>query len=187
MKQLNYIFALLLLLSSCVKSIAQPSDKFITVKLKGNVSLSIPDNFRALNDDEIVARSMSARRPIGYYTDPSRKVDLSLNTMNNNKNPWDDKDVNILKEFARANIKALYDRVTFIDESDRISGKQKFVRFEFTSEVKDKGKPSIRKYTQIQYAIRKKQVFVLNFTCPEDQRKIWDDVATKILSSMKFN
>ena len=187
MKQLNYIFALFILLYIFVQSEAQPSDKFITVKLKGNVSLNIPDNFRALDDDEVVARSLSSRRPIGYYTDPSRKVDLSLNTMNNNKNPWDDKDVNILKDFSRANIKALYDRVVFIDESDRTIGKQKFVRFEFTSEVKEKGKPSIRKYTQIQYTIKKKQVFVLNFTCPEDQRKIWEDVATKILTSMRFN
>lgn len=185
--QMPLLFAMLCLLSTVQLAAQQfKMPDFSRKKFEGKISMAIPETFKQLTDDEMADRSLSSRKPIAMFMDMSQKSELVISTGNNSKNPWNDKDLELLQSFSKSNIQALYTKTTFLTDEIQKIGKQKFAVFEFVSELKEKNKPAVKKYTYIMYTIRKKQVYVFNFSCPEADKNIMDAIAEKAMKSVKF-
>lgn len=168
-----------------VKSNAQT---LMRVDATKSISLSVPNDFRPMTNDEIADRYFTNRRPIAMYTDRRNIVDLGVNE---SLTEWSENDLIILKDFYKANISSLYTEVNFINEELKdINGRQ-FAVFEFESVVRDEDnafsqKPEIRKYTYIQYAIVNGKSWVFNLTVPLRHKQEWQSVAAEIMNSIKI-
>jgi hypothetical protein len=166
----------------------QPKEKvnYITVKLADMVTVKVPETFQKLTDDQIADKIIAPRKPLAMYSSPSGTTDFSVSVGNSSKNPWQDNDLKLMAEFQKANIRQLFTSVTFIqDKIVKVHGQQ-FAAFEFISEVKEKGKPAIRKYNNVRYTIRKKNMLIFSFICPEAERPLYEGISEEILSSVKF-
>jgi hypothetical protein len=91
-----------------------------------------------------------------------------------------------MAEFQKANIKSMFTNVNFIQEKFVKVNGQQFAYFEILSEIKEKGKPAIKKYSQISYTIKKKNLLVFNFSCNESERPLFEEMATTIMESINF-
>lgn len=166
----------------------QPREKvnYQTVKLADIVTVKVPENFLKLNDDQIADKIIAPRKPLAMYSSPSGSADFSVSVGNSSKNPWMDKDLKLMAEFQKANIKQLFTSVTFLQEKIvKIRGQQ-FAAFEFISEVKEPGKNPIRKYNNLRYTIHKKNMLIFSFICSELERPLYQSVSEEILGSIKF-
>ena len=188
--KLLYLF---LLLPCCLllTAAAQQPDKPVRRNLGEKVTMLIPENFTQMPEDEMAQKYPSARKPVCIYTNPAHNVDISLNISNT---VWGENDIEMLRDFYRSNIKQLYTKVTFsIDEIQKIN-KRRYVVFEFISESSEKesGKPSIRKYTYIQYTVlegkggKAGKVMVLHLDAPAGEAGIWQGIAYKLMHSVKW-
>jgi hypothetical protein len=179
-------YYLLLILAFTTLSSNTPPEIVLTRKnMGGKVSLLMPENFFEQGEAEMALRFPSNRKPVSLYSNLAKTVDLSLNVSNT---VWDEKDIELLLDFYRANIKSLYVKVNFsLDEVQKIKGK-KFAVFEFTCETVDQtsGRAPLRKYIYIQYTVFKGKVMVLHLDCPIGEQSIWKPVAPKIMKSVKI-
>jgi len=167
---------------------AQPKEKlvFINHRVVDLVSVKVPESFKKLNDDQIADKIIASRKPLAMFSSPSGTADFSVSVGNSARNPWEDKDLKLMAEFQKSNIKAIFTSVEFItDKIEKVNG-QNFAIFEFISEVKEKGKPSIRKYNNVRYTIKKKNVLIFSFICSEAERPKNESIAEEILKSVKF-
>lgn len=183
----NFRLFLFLLFSISILGF-QPKEKVVlkSVKIGDIVTIKVPENFIKLNDDQMADKIIASRKPLGMFSSLSGTADLSVSVANSARNPWEDKDLAMMAAFQKANIKALFTSVEFIQEKTvKING-QSFALFEFVSEVKEKGKPPIRKYNYLQYTIRKKNVMVFSFICSEMERPLYEGVAEEIMKSVRF-
>lgn len=166
----------------------QPREKasYSTIKVADLVSVKVPNHFQKLNDDQMADKVLASRKPLAMYSSANGVADFSVSLGNSARNPWQDKDLKMMADFQRANIKALFTSVTFIqDKMVKING-QEFALFEFISEVKEKTKPAIRKYNYVMYTVKKKNVLIFSFVCSENERPLQEEVAETIMQSIKF-
>jgi hypothetical protein len=102
--------------------------------------MKIPENFVALNDDQIADKMIAPRKPLAAYSSPSGSTDITVTVGNSNKNPWKDQDLKLMAQFQKANIMQLFTNVSMIQEKIvKVKGQQ-YASFEFISEVKEKSK-----------------------------------------------
>lgn len=168
--------------------LVQPGDKvrLITVKIPDVCSVQVPESFQRLSDDQIADKIIASRKPMAMFSSPNGQADFSVSVGNSSKNPWEDKDLKLMADFQKANIRQLFTSVTFLtDKVIKVRG-QSFADLEFISEVKEKTKPPVRKYNRIRYTIRKKNVLVFSFTCPESERPLLEGLAADMLASVRF-
>jgi hypothetical protein len=178
----------ILLLSIFISTSWQQKDtvKLISVKVAELLTVKVPESFQKLTDDQIADKIIASRKPLVMYSNPAGTVDFSVSVGNSSKNPWQDKDLKLMAEFQKANIRQLFTNVDFIqDKQIKIKGHQ-FWAFEFLSEVKEKGKPPIRKYNNVRYAIHKKNMLIFSFICSEGERAMYQGLSEQILSTIKF-
>jgi hypothetical protein len=165
---------------------AQPKAKLITIKVDKILSMKIPENFIAMNDDQIADKMIATRKPLAAYTNPSGNTDITVTVGNSNKNPWKDQDLKLMAQFQKSNLMQLFTNVNMLQEKIvKVKGQQ-FAVFEFLSEVKEKGKSPIRKYHHLRYAIRKGNMLVFSFICPESERSINEATAAEVMNSIRF-
>lgn len=163
-----------------------PKPKLVNQKVADLVNVKVPENFQKLNDDQIADKIIASRKPLAMFSSLSGTADFSVSVGNSARNPWEDKDLKLMADFQKANIKALFTSVNFIQEKQvRVNG-QNFYAFEFISEVKEKGKPPIRKYNLIYYTIRKKNVLIFSFICAEAERALNEGLAQEMMDSIRF-
>ena len=180
----NGFFILFILL--CASWQQKDSGKLVSVKVAEMLNVKVPETFQKLNDDQIADKIIASRKPLVMYSSPSGTADFSVSVGNSSKNPWQDKDLKLMAEFQKANIRQLFTSVDFIqDKQVKIKGHQ-FWAFEFVSEVKEKGKPPIRKYNNVRYAIHKKNMLIFSFICAEAERPVYQGLSEQILGSIKF-
>lgn len=165
---------------------AQPKVSFVTIKVDKLLTMKIPENFVALTDDQIADKMIATRKPLAAYSNPSGNTDITVAVGNSNKNPWKDQDLKLMAQFQKANIMQLFTNVNMLQEKlVKVKGQQ-FAVFEFVSEVKEKGKSPIRKYHHIRYAIRKGNMMVFSYICPESERSISEGTAAQVMDSIRF-
>lgn len=166
----------------------QPREKvtYKSVKIADVVTVKVPEHFVKLNDDQIADKIIASRKPLGMFSSPGGGADFSVSVGNSARNPWEDKDLALMASFQKSNIKALFTSVDFIQEKIQKINGQNFALFEFISEVKEKGKPPIRKYNHLLYTIRKKNVLIFSFVCSEMERPLYEGMAEEIMKSIKF-
>lgn len=178
----GYLLAFLLVFSAS----AQNKARLVSVKIDKVLSMKVPENFVALNDDQIADKMIAPRKPLLAYSSPSGTTDITVSVGNSNKNPWKDNDLKLMAEFQKANIMQLFTNVTMIQEKlVKVKG-QSFAMFEFVSEVKEKGKSPLRKYHHLRYTIRKGNMLIISFICPESERALQESTARDVMDSVRF-
>lgn len=164
------------------------NEKLRKVEVTDNISMLLPEGFRAMTDDEIAAKYLTTKRPLALFTDYSQAIDLGINKA---VTRWRNQDLEIMKSFQKSNIYSLYDKVDMLKEGTReINGRQ-YAYFEFVSEVKPEvgsllQKSAIQNYTYIQYTIINNESMVINFTCPARMKLRCSEMAQKIMESVQI-
>lgn len=156
------------------------------VKVTDHITVSLPTDFRPMTEQEINSKFVYTRRPMALYTDYSASVDFTISRAYNR---WNSGDLDILKDFYKANIMSLYDEVTFLKETmEEIDGKN-FAVFEFTALIKPEedaiaNDTPLRTYNYIQYTIINNSTLVFNLSCALNHMRKWKDVAPDIMRSV---
>lgn len=166
----------------------QPREKvrYKSVKIADVVTVKVPEHFVKLSDEQIADKIIASRKPLAMFSSPSGSADFSVSVGNSARNPWKDEDLALMASFQKSNIRALFTTVDFIQEKVQKINGQNFALFEFISEVKEKGKPPIRKYNHLLYTIRKKNVLIFSFICSEMERPLYEGIAEEMMKSIKF-
>lgn len=158
------------------------------VKVSEAITISLPKEFIPMSDQDIAARHISYRRPIGIFTNQERTADLSINTA---VSQWPEADLPLMKDFYKASINALFDGVEFLtDEIIEIDGKQ-FAVLEFISvtepdENSGQTQGAVRNYTLARYTIVDGQTMVFTFSSPARQKEKWQPIVREVMSSIKI-
>lgn len=152
--------------------------------------MKVPTSFVPMSPAEIRNKYVAYRAPIAMFTLPDQPVDLSVNT---NSSPWTGNDLNILKDFYKANIQNLFSEVNFIQENIVSISNRDFAVFEFTSKVTDEenslglNSSPISKYTYIMYTFYEGNVLLFHFNCKASQKSLWQDAVKEIMESVRVN
>ncbi len=157
------------------------------IKLNG-IQLNIPATFDILTDDEIIKKHLSMHKPLGYYSNETRKVDVSISEA---QSKWVEKDIELMHSFLVATIQNLYDEVEMIQDTIMLINNRKFVVLEFIGRLRfDQNaivnKSGLSRYYKIAYAIKKNKTFVVNFNCPARDISNWQNTATEIIESIEI-
>lgn len=184
----NYFVITLLLTAFPLISFRGAEDKFIRVDISEEITVSLPESFQTMTEDQMQRKFLSARPPLAAYTSPDQMADFSVNVSNTR---WQASDLPILKDFYRSSLLELYDQVNFLEEGIHPVNDDEMVFFEFTSVVNEDEdsvvpKPPVHQYTYVQYAIRDNQALVFTFSCPTRRQDQWQSTAQKIMSSVKM-
>jgi hypothetical protein len=180
------IFTLLIAFTNIIHPFLQVG--LVKMKINESITMSIPQDFRPMTNDEIADRYFTTKRPMALFTDQSLTADLGVNKSITN---WAEKDLEIMKSFQKSNIYSLYDNIDMLSEGiQEVNGKN-FAYFEFVSSVKDEDnafvkKGDINKYTYIQYAIINGQSLVFNFTCSSRNKDSWREKVAQIMKSIEL-
>ena len=179
MHKLHFILVVIVALTQP----AAQAQKLMRETLDPTVSISIPEGFKRLQGEAAQARSLSFRQALGVFVDPTGDADLVVNEAHAF---FDPKDVVMMKDFYKANIRSLYTKVNFLKEAEEtVSGKRGIV-FEYTAEVAEKNRPTLKKYIQAHYGLRRRRVIVATFSCDEKTRVKWAKTATAALGTLKI-
>ena len=183
---MKYFFSLAIIL---ITLSSFQGGKFVKTKVNDDITLSLPQDFTLMGQDDLSRNYLSTKEPLAAYTDFSRTVNLGINIA---YSQWNPEDLKIMNSFYKSNIMQLYDEVHFItEEIKEINGKQ-YAVFEFVSSVSDEegttvAQSAISKYVRIQYTIVNSKTLLLNFSCPARQKDKWAPIAKQILESVKIS
>jgi hypothetical protein len=163
--------------------------RYVKTKVNESITLSLPEEFTMMQENELNRKYVSTKPPVAAYTDFSKTVDLGINIAYSR---WNQEDLEIMKSFYKSNIMGLYDEVQFITENVQEINGRDFVVFEFLSKVNDTegttiNNSSISKFVRIQYTIVKSKTVLFNFSCPARTKNKWAPVAQEILESVKIS
>ncbi len=163
------------------------SDKLVKTKIGDDITVNLPDTFFAMTEQDMAQRLPSVRQPVGAYTNEDRLVDFSVNI---SATRWRSTDIEIAKDFFKASVVELYDRVDFINEEIKIIDDKRYIIFEFDSRINgDKytldQQGAVRKYSYILYLLINGKTIVFSFNCPIQLKDKWVDIAPKIMNSIK--
>jgi hypothetical protein len=115
--------------------------KLVKTKITKDVTVSLPQTFRAMTDDEIADKYLTAKRPTAMYTNPERIADFGFNQT---ETRWRKVDMPMLKGVYKGSIAGLHGKVNFVQDTIATINDREFIVFEFVSEVTDvdaEGKP----------------------------------------------
>lgn len=180
------VFTILFALTNFINPFAQGG--LVKMKINESITMSIPEDFRPMTNDEIADRYFTIKRPMALFTDQSLTADLGVNKSITN---WAEKDLEIMKSFQKSNIYSLYDNINMLNEGIQEVNGRKFAYFEFVSSVKEGEntfvkKGDINKYTYIQYTIINGQSLVFNFTCPSRNKDMWREKVGQIMKTIEL-
>jgi hypothetical protein len=179
---------ILSILFICSFSVQMFSQEFADIAIEKSVKLNIPIEFILMNDDAIAERYITTKRPVALYSNPAGNVDIGVNK---SVTQWQSADIDIMKDFYKANIQSLYDEVRFSKDTLVVINGREFAVFEFESVVRDASdaliqRAQIRKYTYIQYTIVNGVTWVFNLTAPAGARNQWSEKANVIMNSISI-
>jgi hypothetical protein len=180
------IFTLIVFFTNIINPFLQSG--LVKMKINESITMSIPQDFRPMTNDEIADRYFTTKRPMALFTDQTLTVDLGVNKSTTN---WAEKDLEIMKSFQKSNIYNLYDNIDMLSEGIQEVNGRNFAYFEFVSSVKDEEnafvkKGDINKYTYIQYAIINGQSLVFNFTCSSRNKDLWREQVAQVMKSIEL-
>lgn len=162
--------------------------KLVKTKVNEHITVSLPESFYPMSDSDQAQRFPSVRQPIGAYTNSSRMVDFSIKE---SATKWRTSDLEIARDFFKASLVNMYDRVTFLREGEiEEINKNKYAVFELETRIngdqydKQKNDP-IRKYVYVQYLLINGKTLVFTFTTPMQMKEEWQATAREIMQSIK--
>ena len=157
-------------------------------KVNDNISMLISNQFYPTTDSDLAQRAPSVRQPIAAYTTESRVVDLSIKI---SATQWRERDTPMAKDFFKASLFNLYDKVDLIQDEIRTINGNNFIVFEADALIMgDPGTPGkekpIRNYVYAQYYIRSGKTLVFTFVCPARMKPEWQPSVEKMMNSVKI-
>lgn len=169
-------------------ALSQDGLKLKRTKVSDHISMLIADEFYPTTDSDLAQRAPSVRQPIAAYTTQSRVVDLSVKI---SATQWREKDVALAKDFFKASLFNLYNKVDLIQDEIRSINGQNFIVFEADATIfGDPGTPGkeqpIRNYIYAQYYIRDGKTLVFTFVCPARLKPEWQLSVEKMMNSVKI-
>jgi hypothetical protein len=161
--------------------------KLVKKKISEGITASVPDDLYPMTPEDLAQRFPSVRAPLGAFTNQDRLVDFSVNI---SATSWPDGDGEMAKEFFKASLVNMYDKLDMINEGSYLLHKKKFYFFEFDSRISgDRRRQGfqdpVMKYTYIQYHIAPDRTLVFSFTCPKDLKEEWQPTAREVMKSVK--
>lgn len=172
---------------ACVLLLMPPS-KLVPTKIKEGITIPIPSELRAMTNEEIVQHSPSVRAPLGAFTSHDQMADFVVSI---SASQWPDKDFEIARQFFRAGVRNLYDKVTFMHDDLITINKQKFIRFEFESKINGakiltgQTDPTL-KYHYILYLPQPGRALVFSFHCPRYFKDDWQPLVDQMMNGIKM-
>jgi hypothetical protein len=159
------------------------------MKIGEGISMLMPESFRPMTDEEVVAEYTVYRRPLAMYCDNGQPAHLGINV---SASQWQNSDMGMLRNFYRATLLDLYTDIDFAQDTLIVRDGSQFVVFEFTSMVKASEREQavvetepIRRYNYIQYTVQQGKVMIFNFNCPARIRSAWAPVAEAMMASVQ--
>jgi hypothetical protein len=176
----------LILLTLICLAAAKP--KLVKTKVNDNITVSIPQGWRAMDGMDFGERYPSVRAPLGAYTNEERLVDFSVNI---SATQWPDSDLPMAQKFFKASLMNMFDRVEIIAEGIHDVRGKKFIYFEFTSRVNGNRAQEglsdpVLKYSYIQYLLEPKRALVFSFNCPKRLQQDWQETAREMMKEIKI-
>ena len=174
-----------LLTSFLLVSFDQP--KLVKVKVTDEITISIPKEWRPMDDLDFSERYPSVRAPLAAYTNLDRTIDFSVNV---SATRWPDANLEIASQFFKASIRNMFDRVEILDEGIREINGNSFIIFKFESRVNgsknDLGNADpVLKYTYLHYLIQPQRTLVFSFNCPRRDRQEWERTSEAMMKSIR--
>jgi hypothetical protein len=162
--------------------------KLIKTKVADGIIVSLPADFRPMDNLDFTERYPSVRAPIAAYTNEDREIDFSVNI---SATQWPDQNLDMAKSFFKAGFANLFDKVEIIREGIHEVNGKKLIYFEFESrmhgnKMNESQRAPIIKYTQIQYLVEKDRTLVFSFNCPVRLKADWQEAASAIMKSIKI-
>lgn len=162
--------------------------KLMKIKVNDEITVSVPTDWRPMDDLDIVQRYPSVRAPLVAYTNEQRVADFSVNI---SATQWPDDDIELAQKFFKAGVMNVFDRVEMIDEGIHEVRGKKFIFFEFESRVNGNRQQEgyqdpVLRYTYIQYLIGPGKALVFSFNCPKGQKEEWQQTAREMMKSIKI-
>jgi hypothetical protein len=181
----NVVVNVLILMSLVCFAADHP--KLVKTKINERITISIPKDWRPMDDLDFSQRYPSVRAPLAAYTNEERLVDFSVNI---SATQWPDADLEMVKEFFKASILNMFDKVDMLSEGVREINGKKFITFEFDSKINGNRKEEgftdpIMKYTNIAYLIEPGQTLVFSFNCPRRMKDEWQVTARAMIKAIK--
>ncbi|MHA6246860.1 hypothetical protein ACXYMU_02910 [Pontibacter sp. CAU 1760] len=181
---MRYIAFLAILFLAGV-AFAQP--KLKKIQLSKNLTVMLPRDFTPLSDDGIARKYPASTKPLAVYTSPNELVDFSVTQK---KSGFRAQDLDMLREFYKANLLETFSKVDFIrQEVTKVKG-QDFIVFEFVSSVEDeRGTTNLapmQKYSIVQYTIVGNQLMIFTLHTPFVMKNEWQQPAREIMGSIQM-
>lgn len=162
--------------------VSDKPEKLVKVKVREGIKVKLPESFYKMPDKDILERYRSYKLPIAMYSSQDRLTEFGISISDNF---WSGNDLDLLLDFQKSNIMALYDRVKFLDQGIRNVHRHDMAYFELQSDTRY-ARSFEKKYTIVQYAVVDNRVLVFNFSCPLDQKEQWEKSAWKIMDSIRL-
>lgn len=161
--------------------------KLVKVKVSDGLTVYVPKEWRPMDELDFTQRYPSVRAPLAAYTNDARTADFNVNV---SATQWPDHDLEIARDFFKASLTNMFDRVTMLQEGiHKVNGKS-FIFFEFESRVNgDKNKlgytdPELR-YSYVQYLIDGSRTLVFTFNCLRRDQQAWQPVAQTMMNKIQ--
>ncbi len=161
--------------------------KLVKVKVNRNITISVPKDWRPMDDLDFSQRYPSVRAPLAAFTDENRLVDFSVNI---SATRWPDANLELASRFFKSSLTNMFDRVTMISEGIHEIRGQSYIYFEFESRVNGSrddlaNADPVLKYSYIQYLVQPERTLVFSFNCPRRDRQTWEGTAKEMMQAVK--
>lgn len=156
--------------------------RFTKRNVREGIKIKIPENFYKMPDKDILERYRSYKLPIAMYSSEDRLMEFGVSISDNF---WSGNDLELLMEFQKSNIMALYDKVKINKEGIRQIHKYDMAYFEIETDTRY-ARSFEKKYSLLHYAVVDHRVVVFNFSCPVERKEQWSEHAWKIMDSIKM-
>ena len=161
--------------------------KLVKVKVSEDITVSIPKDWRPMDDLDFSERYPSVRAPLAAFTNEDRTVDFSVNI---SATRWPDANLEIASKFFKASLTNMFDRVTIVEEGIRQVNGDSFIFFEFESRINGNknqlgNADPVLNYNYVQYLIQPHRTLVFSFHCSRRDRQAWEKAADAMMNSIK--
>jgi len=161
--------------------------KLMKVKVSDDITVSVPKDWRPMDDLDFRERYPSVRAPLAAYTNQDRTIDFSINI---SATRWPDANLEIASQFFKSSLTNMFDRLTIIDEGIREINGKRFICFELESRVNGNknelgNADPVLKYTRIQYLVQPGRTLVFSFNCPRRDRETWEEASKEMMNNIK--
>ncbi|MFZ6010002.1 MAG: hypothetical protein ACOYXT_06600 [Bacteroidota bacterium] len=175
------------LIVAALSFLSMDRPKLVKTKVAEGITVSVPKGWRPMDNLDFTERYPSVRAPIAAFTNEERMADLSVNI---SATQWPDANPDMARQFFKASLVNMFDKVDIIQEGIRDIKGKKFIYFEFESRVNGNRRQEglqeeVSKYSYIQYLVEPKRTLVFSFSCPRREREQWQATAKAIMESVR--